>query len=319
MGSFDDFGVLLPTRGVLVFAGEGKPKVELNWQMAETAERLGYDSVWVGDSLTSKPRLEPLTIMAALAARTNRVKIGTAVMLTALRHPVHLAHSIATIDNISNGRVILGAGAGRGDHQMFIQEHNAVGVPIKERAPRMEEGIRLLRDLWTQEEVTNPEGFYPLDQVALEPKPVQDTVPIWLASSWVRRGLRRVAELGDAWITNVPTVDVFSDCWQKISEHAQSLDRDADSIRRCLYISVNLNTEEDALAEGGAFMQAYYSRPYDVISKTLLCAFGPAEQCAETILRYREAGADYFIVRFASPNQMEQMDKFTQTVLPRVV
>ena len=115
MGSFDDFGVLLPTRGVLVYAGRGNPKVELNWQMAETAERLGYDSVWVGDSVTSKPRLEPLTIMAALAARTNRVKIGTAVMLTALRHPVHLAHAVATIDNISNGRVILGAGAGRGD------------------------------------------------------------------------------------------------------------------------------------------------------------------------------------------------------------
>ena len=318
MKMFDDFGVLLPTRGVLVYAGGGKPKVELNWQMAETAERLGYDSVWVGDSLTSKPRLEPLTIMAALAARTNRVKIGTAVMLTALRHPVHLAHAIATIDNISNGRVILGAGAGRGDHQMFIQEHDAVGVPIQERAPRMEEGIRLLRELWTREEVTNPEGFYPLDQVALEPKPVQGTVPIWLASSWVRRGLRRVAELGDAWITNVPTVEVFNDCWERISEHAQSIGRDPNSIRRCLYISVNLNTEEEALAEGDGFMRAYYSRPYDVISKTLLCVFGPPERCAEAIMRYREAGADYFIVRFASPNQMEQMAKFTETVLPRV-
>ena len=319
MGSFDDFGVLLPTRGVLVYAGGGKPKVELNWQMAETAERLGYDSVWVGDSVTSKPRLEPLTIMAALAARTNRVKIGTAVMLTALRHPVHLAHAIATIDNISNGRVILGAGAGRGDHQMFIQEHDAVGVPIQERAPRMEEGIRLMRELWTGEEVTNPEGFYPLDKVALEPKPVQDTVPIWLASSWVRRGLRRVAELGDAWITNVPTVEVFTGCWEKISEHAQSIGRDPKSIRRCLYISVNLNTEEDALAEGDGFMRAYYSRPYDVISKILLCVFGPPEKCADAIMRYREAGADYFIVRFASPNQMEQLAKFTETVLPRVV
>ena len=318
METFDDIGVLLPTRGVLVYAGGGRPKVELNWQMAETAERLGYDSVWIGDSVTSKPRLEPLTIMAALAARTNRVKIGTAVMLTALRHPVHLAHAIATIDNISNGRVILGAGAGRGDHQMFIQEHSAVGVPIQERAPRMDEGIRLMRELWTGEGVTNPEGFYPLDQVELEPRPVQDTVPIWLASSWVQQGLRRVADLGDAWITNVPTAEVFSDCWDRISQRAESKGRDPQSIRRCLYISVNLNTEEDALAEGDRFMQDYYSRPYSVISKTLLCAFGPAEQCAETINRYREAGADYFIVRFASPNQMEQMAKFTETVLPHV-
>ena len=139
-----NFGILLPTRGVLVFADGGSPRVELNWQIAETVERLGYDSVWVGDSITSKPRLEPLTIMAALAARTQRVKIGTAVMLTALRHPVHLAHSVATIDNISNGRTILGVGAGRGDNQMYINEHSAVGVPVGERAGRMEEGLGLL-------------------------------------------------------------------------------------------------------------------------------------------------------------------------------
>ena len=316
MESFDDFGVLLPTRGVLVYAGGGKPKVELNWQMAETAERLGYDSVWVGDSVTSKPRLEPLTIMAALAARTNRVKIGTAVMLTALRHPVHLAHAIATIDNISNGRVILGAGAGRSDHQMFIQEHDAVGVPIKERAPRMEEGIRIMRELWTGEEVTSPQGFYPLDRVALEPRPVQDTVPIWLASSWVRRGLSRVAELGDAWITNVPSVELFGKCWQRIEDRAGELGRDPDTIQRCLYISVNLNDEDAALSEGDQFMRAYYSTPYEVISKQLLCVFGPAQKCIDTILQYKERGADYFIVRFASPNQMDQLARFTEKVLP---
>jgi alkanesulfonate monooxygenase SsuD/methylene tetrahydromethanopterin reductase-like flavin-dependent oxidoreductase (luciferase family) len=133
MEPVQNFGVLLPTRGVLVYANGGPPRVELNWQMAETAERLGYDSVWVGDSITSKLRLEPLTIMAALAARTHRVKVGTAVMLTALRHPVHLAHAVATVDQISGGRVILGVGAGRGDHQMFVQEHAAVGVPVRER------------------------------------------------------------------------------------------------------------------------------------------------------------------------------------------
>ena len=159
MDEINDFGVLLPTRGVLVYANGGQPQVELNWQLAETAERLGYDSVWVGDSITSKPRLEPLTMMAALAARTQRVRIGTAVMLTALRHPVHLAHALATIDQISNGRVILGAGAGRGDNQMYVDEHSAVGVPVGQRADRMEEGMRLLRALWAGEGVSSEGGF----------------------------------------------------------------------------------------------------------------------------------------------------------------
>ena len=316
----NNFGVLLPTRGVLVYAGSGEPRVELNWQMAETAERIGYDSVWIGDSITSKPRLEPLTTMAAIAARTSRVKIGTAVLLNALRHPVHLAHAAATIDNISGGRTILGLGAGRSNNRMFVDEHAAVGVPIMERAARMEESIRVMRALWTGEPVSNDGEFYPLRDVTLEPRPVQPSVPLWISSNWVRRGLARVAELGDAWITNVPSTELFAQCWERIEQCAGENGRDAGEIGRCLYISVNLKDDADAaLAEGDNFMQAYYSVPYDVISKQLLCVFGPPEQCIEAIQAYQECGADYFIVRFASPDQMGQLARFTEEVLPGVL
>ena len=314
-----NFGVLLPTRGVLVYAGSGGPRVEQTWQMAETAERAGYDSVWVGDSITSKPRLEPLTAMAAVAARTSRVKIGTAVLLNALRHPVHLAHAAATIDNISSGRTILGLGAGRGNNQMFVDEHAAVGVPIEERADRMEESIRVMRDLWTGQSVSRSGKFYPLEDVTLEPQPVQPSIPLWISSNWVRRGLARVAELGDAWITNVPSADLFSQCWERIEQCAGEYGRDSKEIGRCLYISVNLNEDADgALAEGDQYMRSYYSIPYEVISKNLLCVFGPVRKCIDTIQAYKEAGADYFIVRFASPNQGHQMTRFTEEVLPAV-
>ncbi|PKB84446.1 MAG: hypothetical protein BZY86_07680 [SAR202 cluster bacterium MP-NPac-SRR3961935-G1] len=318
MGPMNNMGVLLPTRGVLVYAKGGRPRVELNWQMAETAERIGYDSVWVGDSITSKPRLEPLAVMAALAARTHRVKIGTAVMLNALRHPVHLAHSIATIDNISDGRIILGLGAGRSNNQMFVDEHAAVGVPIEERAARMEESIDVLRKLWTEDDVSNPEGFYPLTGMTLEPRPVQQPVPIWLSSNWVQRGLRRVAAQGDGWITNVPSTEMFTRCWDKIEEKGQELGRDVSRIPRALYISINLNDEDEALSEGDGFMRAYYGIPYEVVSKQLLCVFGPAQKAIDAIKRYKDAGADYFIVRFASPNQMQQLEKFTELVVPNL-
>ena len=90
-------------------------------------------------------------------------------------------------------------------------------------------------------------------------------------------------------------------------------------IGRCLYISVNLNDDTDAaLAEGDRYMQAYYSIPYDVISKNLLCVFGPVQKCIDTIQAYKESGADYFIVRFASPNQAHQLARFTEEVLPAV-
>ena len=316
MGPMNNMGVLLPTRGVLVYAKGGRPRVELSWQMAETAERIGYDSVWVGDSITSKPRLEPMAVMAALAARTHRVKIGTAVMLNALRHPVHLAHSIATIDNISDGRIILGLGAGRSNNQMFVDEHAAVGVPIEERAARMEESIDVLRKLWTEDDVSNPDGFYPLSGMTLEPRPVQQPVPIWLSSNWVQRGLKRVAAQGDGWITNVPSTEMFTKCWDRIEEKGQELSRDVSRIPRALYISVNLNDEDEALAEGDGFMRSYYGIPYEVVSKQLLCVFGPAQKAIDAIKRYKEAGADYFIVRFASPNQMQQLEKFTELVVP---
>ncbi len=320
MVNANNFGVLLPTRGVLVYAGGSRPRVELNWQMAETAERAGYDSVWVGDSITSKPRLEPLTAMAAIAARTGRVKIGTAVMLNALRHPVHLAHAAATIDNISAGRTILGLGAGRGNNQMFVDEHAAVGVPISERAPRMEESIRVMRALWTGRAISNSGEFYPLTDVSLEPTPVQQSIPLWISSNWVRRGLARVAQYGDAWITNVPSVELFDRCWQRIEQGATDAGRDPSEIGRCLYISVNLKDDaETALTEGDRFMQAYYSVPYDIISKQLLCVFGPPQACVDAIKAYQNSGADYFIVRFASPDQMGQMQRFTEEVLPLVV
>lgn len=313
-----NYGVLLPTRGVLVYAHGEIPRVELNWQMAETAERMGYDSVWVGDSITSKPRLEPLNVMAAIAARTHRVKIGTAVMLTALRHPVHLAHSVATLDNISNGRIILGVGAGRADNAMYVKEHTAVGVPIEERADRMEQGLEIMRSLWTQPSVTRRGGYYPLEEVALEPKPVQQPLPIWVSSNLVKRGLWRTAKFGDGWITNVPTPEAFRESWHRISQNAQETGRDISQMPRCLYISINLNNADEAMREGGQFMLDYYGRPYEAVSRQLLCVFAPPQKVADTILRYKEEGANYFIVRFATPNQMKQLDTFAEKVLPMV-
>ena len=242
----------------------------------------------------------------------------TAVMLNALRHPVHLAHSIATIDNISGGRIVLGLGAGRSNNQMFVDEHAIVGVPITERADRMEESIDVLRMLWSQDNVSHPEGYYPLNDVTLEPRPVQDQVPIWLSSNWVQRGLKRVAAQGDGWITNDPSTEMFTKCLDKIEEKGAELGKDVRGIKRAVYISVNLNDEGEALSEGDGFMRAYYGIPYEVVSKQLLCVFGPAQKAIGTIKLYKAAGADYFIVRFASPNQMEQLEKFTELVAPHV-
>src|SRR5881394_24346 len=101
------FGVLIPTREAIM---SGRPETGPLLAMAERAEAAGFDSVWIGDSLTARPRHEPLTLMAAIAARTRRVRLGTGVLLPALRNPVVLAHVVGTLDRIAEGRVILGVG-----------------------------------------------------------------------------------------------------------------------------------------------------------------------------------------------------------------
>ena len=146
-------GVLLPTRGVL-FAEDGPPDVSPILIMAEQAEDSGYHSVWVGDSITAKPRLEALATLGALAVRTRRVKLGTAVLLAALRQPLVLAHAVASLDVLSTGRIILGVGAGRGGRQILSDEFENCGVPFMERGPRLNELLAICRQLWTETPVS---------------------------------------------------------------------------------------------------------------------------------------------------------------------
>ena len=119
-----EFGVLIPTREAIM---SGRPETGPLLAMAERAEAAGFDSVWIGDSITAKPRHEPLTLMAAIAARTRRVRIGTGVLLPALRRPVVLAHLIATVDRLAEGRVILGVGI-VGDNPASRKEFTHLGV-----------------------------------------------------------------------------------------------------------------------------------------------------------------------------------------------
>src|SRR5215467_6527560 len=138
-----EFGVLLPTREAVM---SSRPETAPLLTMAERAEAAGFDSVWIGDSLIARPRHEPLTLLAAVAARTRRVRLGTAVLLPALRNPVVLAQQVATLDRIAEGRFILGVGIAT-DVPNIRAEFEAAGVPFDKRVGRMVEGLNLCRAL----------------------------------------------------------------------------------------------------------------------------------------------------------------------------
>src|SRR5438876_828116 len=142
-----EFGVLLPTREAVM---SGHPETASMLAMAERAEAEGFDAIWIGDSVTARPRHEPLTLLAAVAARTRRVRLGTAVLLPALRNPVVLAHVGGTLDRIAEGRVILGVGIAA-DTAAIRKEFDAVGVPFERRVGRFLEIVEICRGLWTRD------------------------------------------------------------------------------------------------------------------------------------------------------------------------
>src|SRR6202795_5335396 len=143
-----EFGVLLPTREAIM---SGRPETGPLLTMAERAEAAGFDSVWIGDSITARPRHEPLTLLAHVAARTRRVRLGTGVLLPALRSPVVLAHVVGTLDRVAEGRVILGVGIAA-DAPAIRKEFAAVGVPFERRVGRFLETIEICRALWSRDQ-----------------------------------------------------------------------------------------------------------------------------------------------------------------------
>ena len=157
--------------------------------LAEFAENRGFGSVWVGDSLFSKPRFEPLSLLSAISQRTTRAKLGTACLVTSTRNPLYLALEWATLDQLSGGRTVLGACMGNPEHGVR-REFEALGLPFGRRAAVFEEGLAVLRSLWTTGKVTHHGQYYDFDDVSFYSgtemgplMPVQQPPPTWVISN----------------------------------------------------------------------------------------------------------------------------------------
>ena len=312
------FGYLLPTRGVVVAAGGGAPDTEPIFTLAKKAENLGLDSVWLGDSVLAKPRMESFTTWAAVLASTERVQVGTAVMLAALRHPVMLAQSMSTLDCMFPGRVLPGLGVGRTDLKF---EFETMGVPLGERARRFSETVEILKLLMRESRADYAGKHFSFEGVALEPRPKTPRgPPVWLSSNLVDSGLKRVARLADGWITNSITPDLYRQCWEKILVYADEFGRtdEIQSIPQCLYVTMNVNPDgEKAEAQCGEFLSKYYHKTFDEVRKQLLVIAGDGDRVEEQLREYAQEGARVFVVRFAGGSQEEQLENFVSELLPR--
>lgn len=300
-------GYLLPTREQIM---EGKPEAAPLLALAERAEGLGYDSVWVGDSLLARPRHEPLTLLAGVAGRTKKVELGTAVLLPTLRNPVVMAHQVATLDQVSEGRVILGIGIAS-DVPNIRDEFEAAGVPFEKRVGRLIEQMQLCKALWKGEPV-DWDGRWKVKQGVLGPTPHRPGgPPIWGGGS-APGALKRAARYFDGWFPTGPNAEVFGEQWKEVQGFAKEAGRNPADLTAAIYLTLAVD-EDAARAEDriDGFLKAYYGQRPDILRKRQACYAGPAEGAAKALADYAAAGASHIVLRFAGDHE-KQMDIFAK-------
>ncbi len=228
-------GLLLPTReAVLAGQFDATPQLEL----AERAEAAGFDSVWVGDSLLARPRFEPLSLLAAVAARTRRVELGTAVLVAPLRNPVLLAHSAATVDRIAKGRLILGVGFGTRNPRVQ-HEFAAADADYDRRAGRMREMMEICRLLWRGEPVSFEGRYWNLEDATLLPTPHRPGgPPFWVGGSGPT-SLRIAGRFAESYFPNSGTPEQLAKTWQAVQKEAPEGKRTG----LALYATVNVTPD----------------------------------------------------------------------------
>ena len=326
-----DFGINVNTRCPVIYPEHYSAQRLVD--LAEEVEKRGYDTVFVGDNYFSKPRLESTATLAAIAARTKRVKLATSALIAPLRDTVWLALHWATIDLISNGRTILvtcvGGGSAEAGGPEFTREFDVAGVSYPKRRRMLEEQIEVLRKLWTEPKTTFKGEFHTLENIAFGPKPAQrNGPPIWIAnnpqifplkSDVVERMLRRVARMTSGWQTCLATPDEYRAILGRIQQYAKEAGRNPDEIVPSYQVLMNVNRDrQKARQEALEFTNKYYVTAYKSIEESMWerDPFGTPDECIKKLQGIIEAGCRSFSFRFASPDQFEQVDRFTKDVLP---
>jgi alkanesulfonate monooxygenase SsuD/methylene tetrahydromethanopterin reductase-like flavin-dependent oxidoreductase (luciferase family) len=288
-------GVVLPSREAAI----GRHAAASIVDFARRAEQCGFDSVWAGDSLTARPRLEPLTLLAAVAVVTDDVALGTAAMIPALRHPILAAHAIASVDQLSGGRLVLAVGAGYpGDATR--QEFEAAGATYDDRRTRLLETVGIWRNIWSY---TNSGGetLIPDDVLASLPRPVQAGGPrIWLAGG-SGSALESAAKQFDGWLPYPVTADEYRVGLSAIHVTASRSGRSTSEFTPALYITLAIG-ESRAVAERelDEYSHAYYGIPGGTLAEMQATVVGDRAACRDGVAEYIEAGARHVVVRIGS-------------------
>ncbi|HEY6198504.1 MAG TPA: LLM class flavin-dependent oxidoreductase [Candidatus Binatia bacterium] len=277
-------------------------------QVARKCEEIGLHSMWALDRVVYD-NLEPLTLLSAAAAATSKIRLGTSVLLAALRPPALLAKSVATLDFISDGRFTLGIGFGSRQN-----DFTSTGAPWEHRGSRAEELVQIMKRLWTGESVTHKGKYFQLENVAVGPRPVQKPhPPIWTGGS-AEAVLKRAGRIADGYICGSSAIPQFPAIWEKVAGYAKAAGRDPNKITKAglTFMAID-NDKQKAIAACEAYVARYYGRVRVDVEQTFVV--GPPEACAEKIRAAFNNGLETLIVGGAVPD-LRQLDLLGEKVLP---
>ena len=304
-----DLGVLIPV-GQAQWGPAADPRELLDF--AVRAEELGYSSLWVNDFLLT-PRIEALTMLAAVAPLTSRVTLGTAALLPVLRRPVQAAQTLASIDLLSGGRLVLTVGAAF-PGRFGVPQHVLSEVPWERRFTRLDETVALWRQLWT-----TPQGggsfqgaLLRFEQLPAMTAPYRPGgPPVWLGGA-SESTLRRTGRHYDGWMPYPPSAEGYADGLAAVRAAAAEAGRSA-AVTPALFVSAAVtDTVERGRELLATFAEASYGMPLDQLEQIQALAAGPPDVVAEKLRGYVAAGARHLVVRIATTSlesQREQLEK----------
>ena len=292
------------------------PRIDELVELVDLIDRSGYDSLWVGDHISfAIPILDPLLQLAQAAVVSRRLSLGTSVYLLPLRHPAPVAKQLATLDHLTEGRLIVGVGVG-GE---FPREYEVCGVSRNERGPRLSAGIKLLRQFWSGQPVSYTGRFYPpFADITMQP-PSRQTggPPIWCGGR-SDGALARTGRLADGWLSYVVTPAMYRASLAKIEAAMEQAERTVSEFATAHLLFTRIDDSYDkALATATETLSIRYAMDFRRAAERY-CALGRPDQVAEAIREFHAAGARHIILDLLGPYEQRelQITRFAAEALP---
>jgi alkanesulfonate monooxygenase len=293
---------------------DGKALVEYGVKM----EEMGFDSLWVWDHILlgvepSFPVFDSLTLLTAIAARTKKIKLSTGVLVLPLRNPVVLAKQLSSLDQLSDGRLLMAFAAG-----WYRREFDAVGVPFEQRGRIMDENLDILKRFWTEDMVKGDWPHHKIPAGVMYPKPAQKPRPPILIGGYVDVVLKRAAVAGDGWLTYFYRPESFAKSWQKVRDFAQEAGKDPDTLLNGAQLPIMVGKSRSAVESQ---MMEWLGKEWDYAawsdSTKDSAIIGTVDECVAQLKEHLAVGVQKLIF-VPYKYEMSQIRLIAEEIIPRL-